>query len=158
MARGRKPQKSKVTSYDPQKHDVETILQAHLAESEEQEATERIAEESKGLGDTIEKITEATGIKKAVKWLLGDDCGCDERKAKLNQMFPYKKPNCLTESEYEYLHNWFTKTRTQISNTEQREILAIYNRVFNAKETISSCSTCWRDRINQLKKVYEEYN
>ena len=37
-----------------------------------------------GLGDVIEKVTEATGIKKAIKWLAGDDCGCDERKEKLN--------------------------------------------------------------------------
>jgi hypothetical protein len=27
---------------------------------------------SKGLGDTVEKITEATGVKKAVKALFGD--------------------------------------------------------------------------------------
>lgn len=155
MARGRKP-KSK-TVYDPQKHDAETVMQALLNRDEEQETTERIVEESKGLGDTIEKITEATGIKKAVKWLVGEDCGCDERKEKLNKMFPYKKPNCLTEQEHEYLNGFFAKTRTSISNTEQREILTIYNRVFNTKETISSCSTCWRDRINQLNKVYLEY-
>ena len=38
---------------------------------------------SKGLGDTIEKITEATGIKKAVEVFTkatGIDCKCEERK------------------------------------------------------------------------------
>jgi len=51
-----------------------------------------LKKESKGLGDTIEKITEATGIKKAVKKITGDDdCGCKKRKDKLNKMFPYKK-------------------------------------------------------------------
>ena len=35
---------------------------------------------SDGLGDTIEKITKATGIKKVVEWAAGEDCGCDERK------------------------------------------------------------------------------
>ena len=44
---------------------------------------------SKGLGDTIEKVTEATGIKKVVKWLAGEDCGCDARKEKLNKLFKY---------------------------------------------------------------------
>jgi len=44
---------------------------------------------SEGLGDTIEKITEATGIKKVVKWLAGDDCGCEERKEKLNKLWRY---------------------------------------------------------------------
>ena len=50
------------------------------------------ANASEGLGDTVEKITKATGIKKAVKFLAGEDCGCDERKEKLNEMFRYKKP------------------------------------------------------------------
>ena len=30
---------------------------------------------SKGLGDTIEKVTKATGIKTVVKRVAGDDCG-----------------------------------------------------------------------------------
>ncbi len=45
--------------------------------------------ESKGLGDTIEKFTKATGIKKAVEKIPGD-CGCKKRKQKLNKLFPYK--------------------------------------------------------------------
>ena len=40
---------------------------------------------SKGLGDTIAKITEATGIDKLVKFVAGEDCGCDERKALLDK-------------------------------------------------------------------------
>ncbi len=42
---------------------------------------------SKGLGDTIEKVTAATGIKKAVEFVTkksGKDCGCNARKEKLN--------------------------------------------------------------------------
>ena len=49
---------------------------------------------SKGLGDTVEKFTKATGIKKAVDVVskaMGKDCGCKGRKDKLNKMFPYKK-------------------------------------------------------------------
>ena len=44
-------------------------------------------EKSKGLGDTIEKITTATGIKKVVEAVsdaTGKDCGCEERKQRLN--------------------------------------------------------------------------
>lgn len=51
-------------------------------------------EQSKGLGDTIEKITTATGIKKIVDTVskaTGKPCGCGERKEKLNKVFPYKK-------------------------------------------------------------------
>jgi|TARA_R110000744_G_scaffold3248_1_gene12581 hypothetical protein len=45
---------------------------------------------SKGLGDTIEKITKATGIKKLVEKLPGK-CNCDNRKEMLNKAFPYKQ-------------------------------------------------------------------
>ena len=48
---------------------------------------------SKGLGDTIEKITKATGIKKVVETVTGKkDCGCNKRKQNLNERFPYN-PN-----------------------------------------------------------------
>jgi hypothetical protein len=46
---------------------------------------------SKGLGDTIEKITTATGIKKVVKAVAGEDCGCGKRRDALNRAFPYKE-------------------------------------------------------------------
>ena len=47
---------------------------------------------SKGLGDSIEKITKATGIKKVVNKIskvTGKDCGCGKRKETLNRLFPY---------------------------------------------------------------------
>ena len=44
---------------------------------------------SKGLGDSIEKFTKATGIKKVVE-TLNPNCGCGIRKNKLNKKFPYK--------------------------------------------------------------------
>jgi len=50
---------------------------------------------SKGLGDSIEKFTKATGIKtlaEATAKLAGKkDCGCNKRKQALNKAFPYKK-------------------------------------------------------------------
>jgi hypothetical protein len=51
-------------------------------------------EKSKGLGDTIAKITEATGIKKVVETVAkatGKDCGCGKRQDTLNRLFPYNK-------------------------------------------------------------------
>ena len=45
--------------------------------------------ESKGLGDSIEKFTEATGIKKLADKIPGG-CGCEKRKQTLNKYFPYK--------------------------------------------------------------------
>jgi len=48
---------------------------------------------SKGLGDTIERVTRATGIRRvadAVSKATGKDCGCNERRDSLNRKFPYK--------------------------------------------------------------------
>jgi hypothetical protein len=48
---------------------------------------------SRGFGDTFAKFTKATGLKKATKLLFGlfnADCGCTERQAKWNRLFPYK--------------------------------------------------------------------
>jgi len=53
-------------------------------------------EKSKGLGDTIEKITTATGIKKVVETVAkatGKDCGCAKRRDALNRVFPYNNNN-----------------------------------------------------------------
>ena len=53
---------------------------------------------SKGLGDTIEKFTKATGIKSFTQVLARNrifgkkkDCGCNKIKEVLNKKFPYKK-------------------------------------------------------------------
>ena len=49
---------------------------------------------SKGLGDTIEKITTAIGVKQLVELAsekIGKPCDCNKRKQALNKAFPYKK-------------------------------------------------------------------
>ena len=113
---------------------------------------------SQGLGDTIEKITEATGIKKAVKFLAGEDCGCDERKKLLNDMFRYNKPLCLNEEEYNFLTDIFTTKGSIISSSRVVRCINIFNRIFNAKQKATSCSSCFVANVyNPLKKVYEAY-
>ena len=50
--------------------------------------------QSQGLGDSIEKFTTKTGIKTVVDRVsegLNIPCGCQQRKEKLNKLFPYKK-------------------------------------------------------------------
>tara|TARA_R110000764_G_scaffold134982_1_gene223100 strand:+ start:1068 stop:1214 length:147 start_codon:yes stop_codon:yes gene_type:complete len=46
---------------------------------------------SQGLGDSIEKFTQATGIKKVVEKVTDGDCGCNKRRKALNRAFPYSK-------------------------------------------------------------------
>ena len=112
---------------------------------------------SQGLGDTIEKITQATGIDKVVKFIAGDDCGCEARKEKLNALFPYNKPECLTEDEYNYLNESQVLFKTSIKPTEQEAILNIYNRVFHVRREPTSCASCLREIIVKMQQVFNEY-
>jgi len=112
---------------------------------------------AEGLGDTIEQITEVTGIKKLVKFIAGDDCGCQARKEKLNALFPYNKPECLTEDEYNYLNESKVLFKQSIKPTEQEAILNIYNRVFHVRREPTSCASCLREIIVKMQQVFNEY-
>jgi hypothetical protein len=57
------------------------------------EWVKKILKNDKGLGDTVERITTKTGIKKAVDYVsdkTGKDCGCEKRKKNLNSRFKYR--------------------------------------------------------------------
>jgi len=54
-------------------------------------------QKSEGFGDTIAKITHATGLDKVadkIAKIAGkEDCGCGRRREVLNEIFPYTKDN-----------------------------------------------------------------
>jgi len=58
------------------------------------ETKETTSQNSQGLGDTIAKITNTLGLDKLaeeVAQAMGKkDCGCNKRREKLNEMFPYR--------------------------------------------------------------------
>lgn len=112
---------------------------------------------SKGLGDDIEKITKATGIKKLVKFIAGEDCGCDGRKEKLNRIFRHNKLECLNEDEYDYLTSFYAKKKTVVNYKETEELYKIYNRIFNKNNKPSSCSSCVRTVIMKLQRIIDAY-
>jgi len=111
-----------------------------------------------GLGDLVEKVTEATGIKKAVKAVFGDDCGCDERREKLNKLLSFKTSECLNEEEYKVLDLYFGTNPTTIKPTEWIQLAKIGKRVFNVRVSNDmGCGGCVRELVAKLKKVYEAY-
>ena len=114
------------------------------------------AEGSEGLGDTVEKITKATGIKKAVKFLAGEDCGCDERKEKLNQIFRYRKPECLTEQEFDLIKMAVDTKKNKFTPNEQNAFVAIYERIFKTKVECTPCSFA-KVVYKDLVAVYNQY-
>ena len=47
-----------------------------------------------GLGDAVEAVTEATGVKAVVEKIAkatGRDCGCKKRRGTLNKLVPFRK-------------------------------------------------------------------
>ena len=116
----------------------------------------RTRKKPEGLGDVVENITEATGIKKAVKAIAGDDCGCNERKDLLNKLFPFRRNvQCLEESEQKWVEVVYNRGNKTISFDENKEICRLYNKAFNpkTKKESTSCGVCLKDMLDDLYKL-----
>jgi len=116
-----------------------------------------------GIGDKVESILEATGIKAAVKLFAnGKDCGCDERKAKLNMISGLKVVHCLDESEYIYLVDFYDRwDGNQTPPIEDwRKLQRIRERVFSLRftELNPTCATCVKAVTNQMRELKTKYS
>jgi hypothetical protein len=112
------------------------------------------------LGDTIQKVTKATGIEFLTKFVAGEDCGCDARKHKLNKLFPSRQPLCMTEHEYEWWTHFKTVNNTTLAPMEANKVAEIWSRIFRSKRIYKPCSCnpkAWQTMINELTQVYETY-
>ena len=112
------------------------------------------------LGDKVAAVTKATGIKALVKWLAGEDCGCSERQEKLNKVnFRYRhaKAKCLKQIEFDWLTLFLEGHITRVTHEDQNTLVKIYNRVFTDKKEVSTCGSCVRDILDDLKKVHNLY-
>tara|TARA_R110002020_G_C16321697_1_gene774884 strand:- start:23473 stop:23859 length:387 start_codon:yes stop_codon:yes gene_type:complete len=116
---------------------------------------------SEGIGDTISKITKATGIKKLVEFIAGEDCGCSERQTYLNEKFPYKrnKPSCLLEKEYNWLTEYFNDPKKFSYVVVKTQVGTIHARVFGHHyKKICSCKSSPLLRyVGELKIIYDAY-
>jgi hypothetical protein len=120
-----------------------------------------------GLGDVVESITQATGIKKVVEVVseaLDIDCGCEERKKAWNEinlqsikkLFRRSNVNELSEQDYEYLCKYFEGGMPSIvTSQDQRDLHKIYKNVFNVIKPNSSCSPCVKTTVEELYKLYK---
>ena len=134
-------------------------LQESIVTQEDLEA--KHDKQSKGLGDTVEKVFKYTGIKQLVEAFTpeGKDCGCDKRKEELNKLFKYKMPLCLNVQEYEILKELIPRCikDNQVSQVDQPILLKIYNRVFQVAKPATSCNSCIPITFKEMQKVYETY-
>lgn len=106
---------------------------------------------SKGLGDSIEKITRATGIEWFVKQFVGD-CGCEDRKAWLNAKFPYKGD--LTPEEIAELDVIFDRKKSELNPKEAATVFRIYNRIWGKRHRPKRCQSCNKEVIRQIIALY----
>lgn len=118
-----------------------------------------------GLGDVIESVTEATGIKKVVEMFTpeGKDCGCDKRKEKLNKLLPAYRPNCMTKKQYDdwtELKKDIERTQ-QLTRPQQEFVIQMLRDILNMNIAMANCSSCggktWLAYIQRIDKVYETY-
>ena len=114
---------------------------------------------SKGLGDRVEDFTKATGIKAVVKWVFGEDCGCNERKEYLNNLFKGREePECLTEEEYNLLKEYFSYSKyAHIPPHLYKGLIKIYNRVFDMQQLETNCAKCNEEIHEKMLKVFKTY-
>ena len=102
---------------------------------------------AKGLGDIVEDITKATGIKKAVKAIFGDDCGCEERKKKLNRIDLPRRFNavrCLDEEQYNEYKEYIQRRTLAYSAEDARLLVRLFAHVFavqyNSNDLCMNCT------------------
>ena len=117
---------------------------------------------SKGLGDTIEKITTATGIKAVVDSLF-DDCGCDKKQKFLNKLVPYGyNPRCLTEEEYNKWGEFKKGIKGTIEDDGINYICKFHASLFN-RRLVKICRSCPNsgkillEMIERIDIIYKEY-
>jgi len=119
---------------------------------------------SQGLGDTIEKVLKVTGINKAFEIFMdGKDCGCAERRKKLNEVFSYKA-QCLEQKEYNYIKKYNERhDPTNFSKEDVFQLGRIHQRVFKVR--ISVCKGCSSGvksmniivgNLNKMVDLYDE--
>lgn len=115
-------------------------------------------QKSKGLGDKIAAVTKATGIEKVVKTFFGDDCGCDERRDRLNKMFPSRKVEQMNEEQIVFFRDVIQvkyRTHANLGRDIGEKFYQLYQDVFGVKKTKTSCSSCNKNMYIELLKVYE---
>lgn len=119
----------------------------------------------KGLGDEVEKITEKTGIKKAIKWIAGKDCGCDKRKEKLNKKVRLRFPvvRCFTEQQYKdwksFRHEHYNEKADEFvrinAGIQKGILIPIYAQIFARQLKVMSC--CVNSYFKEIDQVYKNY-
>lgn len=93
-----------------------------------------------GLGDVIAAATSLVGIEPCAD--------CLERKEKFNSMFPFNRraERELTQEEIDYIES--IQKSKMITDTVK--FINLFNNVFNAKEKVTTCTSCMIEYLEKL--------
>lgn len=115
---------------------------------------------NKGLGSKMQDVTAALGLDVVAETIAdavgADDCGCKARAKKLNEAFPNRRLNDLSHEDFSYLEAFLATNATSVNAKDQKELVGIFNRVFNSKRTVSSCGVCVAKMIRDLQVIFEK--
>jgi len=159
--------KSPCEGFDKRTNDYKNCIEAEKrAKAEAEDGHEvdlpDLKTETKGLGDAVEVVAKLTGVKALVDKLFGKDCGCDERKERLNKLKWFQKSNRLElhPEEFIILHRYFSKgNKLRVFDSKVRnELIPMHNRLFWTQYDIgTSCQSCLKDVSNKLFTTYKAY-
>jgi hypothetical protein len=116
-----------------------------------------------GLGDLVHDVLQSkpiAPITNAIKNLLfkdSEDCGCDERQKKLNEMFSFNKVKCFNEEEFLWLTDFLRVKRGSVDIHQRVKLYEIYNRIFGTALVNSNCPSCLLNIIRKLDAIYKTY-
>ncbi len=126
-----------------------------------------------GLGDVVENVLESKPIKPLTKVIKKaifkdkDDCGCEERKQKLNKMFPIRRKavRCFTEDLYNRYSKYVNSRTLKLWNDKEIDLLIeSYAYIFATQyRKIDLCKNCQGSgklllkMSNELDKVHQSY-
>lgn len=107
-----------------------------------------VEQEVRGLGDIIKKVADTLSIPTC------EDC--EQRRLKLNKMFPFTKTakRELTESEIEFVNGIGTKLTTD----DRMELGRIAEEVLGGKVRHCQCPSMYKQLIDRLKIQIEYQN
>ena len=143
-------------------------LKNELKSLREEMSKGEVDKDNLGLGDIVESITKATGIKSVVDKVsdvLGFDCGCDERKESWNKIslesirnvFKRKSVNAINDEDYAVLCDLFKEGLpiSVVTKDLQLQLHGIYKRVFSITKAGTSCAPCIKSTVLDLYNLYK---
>ena len=95
--------------------------------------------EQTGLGDVIENVTSFLGITKCEE--------CEERRKKLNKMFPYTRTSKEISSE----EDKNLPSKGTLKREDAERIIKLVNETFNLKAKFCNCPGLFKSYIEKLK-------